>query len=286
MKLPLSRFLFVSLVFSGSLQAAFITDFETYGPAGSDVVGQGGISPNVWSINNAIDQYSQIANANVNPTDIFNTSKVLNLGDASAVTTAPTSSNVTLSYPVTGTVGATSLIFDFVIVDSLNTIGFTNRDRFSVSLGNIFSVYFVPKDADLDTPGYQNPTSPGSTTGQWNLFYQVAAGPTVALNLGVLELSQYRFDLQFAENANPLLTDFTLKITSGVPNTLTDGALGLSLDPDTLYSTFNVGWLKMEDNAYGSNSILIDNLNLVPEPSSTLLVALAGLGFATRRRRA
>lgn len=287
-----SRFsqVFLFSIFSGSLcNAALVIDFESYAAAGSDVVGQGGTPPNVWSINDSTDQYSQIANSNVNPYDQFNVSKVLNLGDASAVTTPPTGPNVTMSYPIGGTVGATSLVFDFVIADSL-TGPFANRDRFSVSLyngiTNVFSVYFIPKDADAITPGYQNSPTPGSALGQWNLSYQVGNLSTVPLNIGVLELSQYHFDLQFTPNANPLLTDFNLSVTSAVPNTLSDGAAGLSLSPGASFANLDVAWLKMEGNAYGSNSILVDNINLVPEPASSLLVCLAGLGFVARRKRA
>jgi hypothetical protein len=269
---------------AGWSSAATVIDFESYGVPGSDVAGQGA-PPLLWTINDANDQYSQVANSNVNPTDTFNVSKVLNLGDASAVETPPTGPDVTLSYPLGGSIGATSLVFDFAISDSVNG-PFPNRDRFLVSFGNVFSVYFVPVDADPGTPGYQNPVSPGSSLAQWNLFYQIGAAPTVPLNLGVLELSQYRFNLGFSENGlDPSKTDFLLSITSAVPNTLSDGATGIDLDPSDAYGSLNVGWLKMEGNDYGSNSILIDNIIFVPEPSSVLLAGVAGLGLALRRRR-
>lgn len=290
MKSPLFRYIFLPFCSVNLCHGALIMDFESYGAAGSNVVGQGGTPPNVWSINDATDQYSQIANSNANPTDPFTVSKALNLGDASAVTTAPTGPNVTMSYPSGGTVGATSLMFDFVIVDSL-TGSFPNRDRFSISfsngLTNVFAVYFVPRDTDLVTPGYQNSATPGSgTPAQWDLHYQIGNSATVPLNLGVLELSQYRFDLQFQPNANPSLSNFDLSITSAIPNSLSDDRVDLSLDPNTTFSHLNVGWLKMDGNPYGSNSIVIDNINLVPEPSSALLLGLAGLGFVTRRKRA
>jgi hypothetical protein len=45
-------------------------------------------------------------------------------------------------------------------------------------------------------------------------------------------------------------------------------------------------WNPLDPNNEGSNMLLIDDLSLVPEPSSALLLGLAGFAFMTRRKRA
>ena len=39
-----------------------------------------------------------------------------------------------------------------------------------------------------------------------------------------------------------------------------------------------------QDN-YGSNALVFDNYSIVPEPSAPLMLGLAALGLASRRRR-
>ena len=256
--------------------ASYSTDFENFLAVGSNIAGQDN-----WRINDSTDQFSQIQSSNANPSDPFTVSKALNLGDASAVTSLPVLASVVLSHDYSSTVGATHLIFDFIIADSANG-AFTNRDEFGASISNgalnVFSISFVPKT--------QSGTPDSGDIAQWDLFYTLGSQSTVALNLGVLENSQYKFDLLFNPNGvNPALTDFLLSITSAVPNTMNDGAVGMDLDPSTAIGDLNISWSKHGGAAFGSNSIVVDNLAAIPEPSSSLLLCLAGLGLVSRRKR-
>jgi len=232
-----------------------------------------------WTINDTTDQFSQVAYSNINPSIPTNFSQVLNLGGSTDLD--PIGSSVVLSHPSVGTVGATHLIFDFVLFDSFDIDPARNEFGVSMSNGgsNIFGISFVPDPLDV---GIENPSSDEA---RWNIYYQVGNAATVPLNLSVFELSQYRLDLSFNPNAgNPALTDFLLSITSAVPNSLSDGALALSMSPTAVTDALNVSWSESPSSSYGSNSILIDNLSLVPEPSSTLLAGLAALGLLRRRR--
>jgi hypothetical protein len=278
MKLTITAGLATVALLPSAFAAAYSTDFDAGYPGFlSDLHNVNG-----WTISDTTDQFSQITDSNANPADPFTVSQALNLGDASAVTSLPSGSSVSLSHAYTGTIGATQLIFDFIIADSKNG-AFSNRDQFGVSISNggtnVFAVTFVPTA--------QSATPNSAPVAQWNLFYQIGAQPTVALNLGVLENSQYNFNLDFSPNlGNPLLSDFSLSLTSAVPNTLTDGATGVALNPGLATGEFNVNWAKHLGGNFGSNSIVVDNLSVVPEPSSSLLICLAGLGFISRRKRA
>ena len=72
-----------------------------------------------------------------------------------------------------------------------------------------------------------------------------------------------------------LFTNAAVPVSTGI---LT--GVGMS---ETLTS-FAVTW--DSTGGAGGNSITVDNVSLVPEPSSALLLGLAGLGFISRRRRA
>jgi len=256
--------------------AAYTTNFNSYALY-SDPAGQDG-----WTINDSTDQYAAINRANADPLNPGITSRALQLGDASLVTYQPVGPSVVLSHAYTGTVGATNLTFDFIINDSA-TGSFQNRDIFGTSIsngsgGNLLSISFVPvsQSTDPDNDPYA----------RWNLYYTLGTGATVPLNLSVYKNTQYYFNLGFNPNAsNPALSDFLLSITSQT-NTLHDGATGLSLAPSAATGNLNISWSKDSGAAFGSNSLVVDNLSVVPEPSSTLLICLAGLGFVSRRKRA
>lgn len=295
------KYLFLSGIAASSMicgvnAATYSTTFDTlaYGAVGSDVAGQDG-----WSINDDDDQYSQIANININYSTPTSKSKTLNLGDASVVDTPPTGASVNLSHAFDGTVGETKVTFDFLLFDSNTAVangdvtGFERRDKFGISIsnggGNIFSIGFVP-NAQSGNPDVDE--------AQWNLVYQVGVGPAVDLNLAIFESGQYKFDLDFTPNpGNPLLADFLLSISSTVtPGGLSDGVtnglrnsdnanVGYSLNPATSSGAFSVNWEKTGAN-FGSNQIFIDNLSLVPEPSSVLLICLSSIGLTLRRKRA
>jgi hypothetical protein len=50
--------------------------------------------------------------------------------------------------------------------------------------------------------------------------------------------------------------------------------------------TYGIVWTPLNAANEGSNILILDDLSLVPEPSSAMLLGLAALGFVTRRKRA
>jgi hypothetical protein len=257
----------MGLVAASAASSVYIQNFNGYSTSPSDDVnGQDG-----WTINNTADQYSFVY-----PT-LANQGNGINLGDASVVDVLPPVSPVTLSHAYTGQMGGLTLAFDFAIIDSY-AAGFYHRDNFGISLTNgstnLLSIIFTPQ---IPTPS--DPTV-SDTNGAWDVDYSSAYG-SGTLNMTFFETNQYQFLLECV--ANGANTDFTLSLTGG--NTRSDTKT-LSLDPSALADQFNINWAKVGSNAYGSNYIALDNLAIVPEPSSALLLCLAGLGFVARRKRA
>lgn len=262
-----------SIALMGASQAAiYTTNFNGFTAAGTDIAGQDG-----WSSSNTADQYSQVLISNVDYLSPSSTSKTLNLGDASAVVTVPSGANVRLSHGYGEIISSAK--FAFVIADSYDA-AFIARDSFGFSYtsagANMLSFVFRPTAQSAD------PANPPD--GTWDLFYNVGTGPAIDLNIRVSELGQYRFDMTYQPNADPLLSDFKLNISNALGDLKRD-VFGIALDPNALATDFGFDWAKQTAN-YGSNSIIIDNLAVVPEPSSMLLLGVAGLGLVSRRKRA
>lgn len=268
MKIPIfTGIVTLGLVALSSASSSYVQNFDAYTTVpGSDVNGQDG-----WTINNTSDQYSFVY-----PT-LPGYGNGINLGDASAVTMTPSvSSTVTLSHPYAGQMGGITLAFDFAIIDSYAP-GFYNRDSFEVSLTSgattLLGIMFSPVVA---TPG-----DPSLDVGAWNVNYISAYG-SGTLNLQYFKNNDYLFLLECVPNgAN---TDFTLTLTGG--NALSDTKTLSGLDPASLTDQFNINWANVPGNDFGSNYIALDNLNIVPEPTSSLLLCLAGMGLVSRRKRA
>lgn len=269
--LPLAGLFALSLAITAS-GATYSTNFSSLGSFGSDVNGQDG-----WTINDTTDQFSFVAN--------WNSNKAIGLGDASVVDSLPLGSLVELSHGISATVGTTSVNFDFALIDSSSDTTFKNRDQFGISLsnglGSVVTISFVP---EVSQPVDPSDNSENSGDGaKWFVFYQAGSSPSVQLNMAIFEGASYDFMLSLTPNANPLLSDLMLTLTGD--NALSDGATGLAIDPESVSDQFNIFWAKSGTNEFGSNLILMDNLTVIPEPSSILLVGLAGLGFISRRRR-
>ena len=272
-----SVFSCLALAFNAS-GAIYTTDFNSYANLGADVVGQ-----DDWEINDTTDQFSAIDEwdpGNAPP------SNAIFFGDASVVDNTPTVSKVVLSHDIAAANSSTTVSFDFALIDSF-TGAFSNRDSFGMSLSsggaNVLSIAFVP---EFPTPANPDNNSENSNLGaKWTVFYTAGLGSAVQMGLSVFEGATYDFFLSISENVgNPLLSDFALTVTGSNP--LTVGATGLDIDPAGATDSFGLFWEKNGSNDFGSNLILVDNLTVVPEPSSCLLLGLAGMGFVFRRVRA
>lgn len=256
-----------------------------------------------WSVNDSTDQYSAVVSSV--PLDIDDpntTSQAINIGDASLSGLAPVGSSVSYSHGVHGTVGTNSVTFDFLLDDSKEP-GFANRDIFgfslSNSLGNILAIDMVPTQlaaANLALSG----------DAEWGLFYRLGNGTRQSLQMNHVGepvgssrtlFEARRHDLTMTLNPNisdANLTDLTLTIRNIDPTDPSNtgfatiiGTTTLSLSSSTAVETFNLNWLQTPGNTdFGSNSLYIDNLTVVPEPSAALLSCIAGIGLVLRRRRA
>lgn len=272
-------FMLVSAALIGGAQAAvYFNNFNGFGAAGSDVHGQFG-----WYVSDTTDQYSQVVTGNFNYTSPTANSKGLNLGDASAVVTPPTVAKVTMGHSFNEPAAHASASFNFVLVDSISDVSagdFRSRDSFGFSFSNgstnLLSVILAPSSQSTD---------PDNDEGNWDLFYSVGNGPRVSLAIiDIAELSQYGLSFGLTPNSNPLLSNFYLTLSNGA-GSLSRNVNGLAIDQATNVSDFGIFW-EREGATHGSSSIVVDTLNVIPEPSSMLLVGLAGLGFVSRRKRA
>ncbi|GAA5117622.1 PEP-CTERM sorting domain-containing protein [Luteolibacter yonseiensis] len=178
--------------------------------------------------------------------------------------------------------GRTTTKFDFSFTDSTFVVGDPDpdanyvalRDTFAYSVysgaANIFSVVFTPLEVDPTV----NPTA------EWSMSYYVNGALGGSFFLEVEELGTYSLDLAFSKHGYQTAVDLVLNDGTNLfaRNQTVD------LDPVLTITSFGFDWTSTEAGG-GDNEMLIDNLSVVPEPSSALLAGLAGLAFVSSRRR-
>ena len=238
-----------------------------------------------WSANDNTDPYSSVIQTNVdiyNPTLVTNALELGNFADVSPPTTV---SSVRLSHDYSGYIADTDIGFDFAIRDSVTMSGYLARDQFGISLSNgntdVFSLLFTPQT--------QSAGPSAETNAKWNVGYRLGLGSvTTFASFTVQENIRQHLDLSFQQNTgNASLTDVFVSLRTGtVPSAVTIKTItGAVLNPNALVDEFNFLWTK-QVSEYGSNQIFVDNLSVIPEPSSSLLLGLAGVCLVSRRRRA
>lgn len=171
--------------------------------------------------------------------------------------------------------GYTQFQAAFTVQDSVPS--FVNRDQFAftfrgASNENLLTIQLAPT-AQSGSPQL-NPLR----TDQYSWSSDFAAGN---LNIGSLNEGQW-------STLNVLFTPsgvndvaFTIKFqgTTAASGTLVGAATqGIG--------SYGFVWTPLDSANEGSNVLLVDDVSLVPEPSSALLASLAGLGLCLRRRRA
>ncbi|MEI7912220.1 MAG: PEP-CTERM sorting domain-containing protein [Verrucomicrobiota bacterium] len=260
-------FAFAAVAFTLNAQAAvYSTGFESF-PNGGDVAGH-----ESWTINDPTANLSTVATW-VRPTTSSKAAS-LGFGDFGYQTTMAT---VDLAHaygePVvtTDNIGS-SISFDLGLVDSTNTNAV--RDTFGIALrtstgNNIFSVTFTPTSQSA---------TPDSATAIWAVSYTVGASAPVSTGYGAEEGGPYLFNLTFSPNG--ATTNFNLSVDNGRWSGSTAFA------PNQVIDSYHMTWTPTNGigNA-GSNAIIIDNLVMVPEASTSLLLCLAGASLVARRRR-
>ena len=187
-------------------------------------------------------------------------------------------SQALLSRPGGISLASTRLQATFTIQDSDTSTTFTNRDDFAFTFRgpaneNLMTIRMSPTLQVADP-------SLSTRIDQFSWSSDFGAG---ASNFGTLPEGVYSiFDILFSPSGvNDV--DFSVK-TDGIEfasGTLTGAG-------SEFVSTWGFEWIPLDPDNEGSNILIVDDLSLsvIPEPSSSLVVAmLLGLGMLVRSRR-
>lgn len=250
-----------TLALVGGTQAAVLIDnFESYGPVFGDMNGQGN-----WLVTNGapvipaegpvviVDSYTWDASAQ----------------SATVGGVAPTSAALTTLYNNSFSVPLVSLTPTptvFLIETAYTeSTGGGNRNDFSFVLSsginNLLTIQFTPGGA-----------------GQYDVGWTILGGGSGMVGtLNANTSTQFRLDTYaVGPNVGYTFSNAGSPVTSGTFSTVA---------PTDNINRFAVNWDSTSGGGVGNNSITIDNVSVVPEPSSALL-GLLGAAFAFRRRRA
>jgi hypothetical protein len=152
----------------------------------------------------------------------------------------------------------------------------TPRDTFSFTFRgasdqNILTISLTPTAQSSD------PDLPPNRTDQFSWTSDFAGGNS---NIGSLNEGQWStLNVTFTPSGADV--EFSAKFQN------VEFASGTLVGAGSqILGEYGMVWDPLDPNNEGSNILIIDDLTLVPEPSSALLLGLAALGFVTRRRRA
>jgi hypothetical protein len=167
--------------------------------------------------------------------------------------------------------GNKTISFVGMMVDSLD---YPDRDVFGFVVRNaagdsLLTISFVPVDPSPVDP------SESDDDALWTIYY--AFGDDVLQSTGdaILESNPTNFSVIFG-------TDNTLSFTYGATNaTGSESGTVANYDPNS--DVLRTEWYYQD--GYGDAYYQVDNLAVVPEPSSLLLGALGAIGLIGRRRR-
>lgn len=270
MKRSLFPLLAVAAMTAASQAASYSSNFEApdYPSSGNDFNGSDG-----WSTVNANPGVAFIATTSSSS----GSSNAGAIGGQFDIPSAAGTASVNHAYAEA--IGLISYSLDISVIDSgtIGSVDYFNRDSFGITLtnggANVFTLHFTPTIAA--------PADPNTDTdATWDLSYSVGAGGTVPLNMAVIESGIYGLVFEFS--ANGTQTDLFFEATG---NNVVDRSVTLNLDPNSTTTDIGFSWTPTDDLDPGSNYLAFDNVNIVPEPSSALLLGIAGLALAVRRKR-
>lgn len=188
-------------------------------------------------------------------------------------------SNAAVTLTLSGTAGSTTLNY---ILTGTGT--FTSTANSSTQV-NVDTAEFYSHASSFFGVAETYTVTPDTATGLTNdnsasnvslVSIGLIAGPANPLDTG--------FQLNFSGNT-PINVGNTYTVTGSGTISLAEGNMPLINDSAT-FSNLTVGTYAAASDPFGGLSIVIENAAVAPEPSSTLLIALGGLGLLGRRRRA
>lgn len=152
---------------------------------------------------------------------------------------------------------------------------FPERNDFSIGLldsggNNLATINFFANTTTYDP----------NIIGSWNVSIN---GNTAFA--AVQDNSSYDILISFAANGTNIDYDVSLTDYQATPNVVTDDGTLTGAATETI-SNLRLGVDLGLSAAFGDNFMGVTNVSLIPEPSTTLLVGLAGIGLALRRKRA
>ncbi len=246
----------------GGSQAAILVDnFESYNSVGDDMNGKGG-----WTVTNgtpAISGEGPVVIVDSYTWDVpIPSNRSATVGGVAQTTLGLTSLSHVVTVPLAGTLANPSVFkFETAYTESL---GADPRNNFRFVLnsdsGNLLTI-----DLTADIGTYNVSWSSDFATGA--LFGTLGANiPT-------------QFQLNTWWNGSAMEYSFTNSTA-----TVMNGTFSNAILVSETSTSFAVNW--DSTGGAGGNSITVDNVSMIPEPSSALLFGLAGLGLISRRRRA
>lgn len=245
-----------TLALVGGTHAAGIVDnFESYSPLYGDMNGQGG-----WTVSGPVSVDGPVAIVDNYTWDASTQSATV--GDDGITSTGVNSLYHAASVPfVSETPTPTSFKFETAYTESNN--GFRNPFQFvlTASSGNLLTINLTPGAA-----------------GEYDVAWSSSFFGAGSIGARLANVStQFQLDT-WADGSNVAYK------FSNAGNPISSGTLGGGASPSDLITGFAVNWNSASGDGVGNNSITIDNVSLVPEPSSALL-GLLGASFALVRRR-
>jgi hypothetical protein len=222
-----------------------------------------------------VDGWFSNSNTVVTNVGSLNGSPALALGGFNV----PQTVNTKLTQSFVESVGRVSATFDFALVDS--TVDGYDRDTFGFSFydttgSSVFAVKFIPTVQG----------NAGTTVATYEAFYSYNNGANQTLSISFTDTSLFSMSVVLSGAFTPgNTTTVNHKVTIDGLERNGAGTLNPNTTLDSFGFTFDT-FDAVDPTFAGDNFMIVDNLTVVPEVSSSLLLALSGLGMITRRRRA